>query len=616
MSSVTPTATNHHNAQLSPIDPPSVATTTNAHEEVSGHIVFKKVHVPLSYPPPPGALKLQSDIITVFPPPKPAESQMSPTMISPPPTPSSLVGGGMPSSPGSATARRSFEALEQQHRMGGSMPSIQRNSTCMSMATQGTAGTGGSTPAAATPIRRRSSGRVSVPPGRMASMPNLSSSAPGLLSSSLPNLSALPTPVEEEQEQGENCVQQDDNFSRRVSALPNSSATPARPPNLTIQGRRASVSSLSSLHQHHQTQNHHHQNNNATTSTSTTDNHAQSLPSPPDSPWIKSRRPSMNSKLNRAATMFVASSSPASAASATSHHDPAESDIPYPDLPTNVRSWTSSHVATYLCYILRFYPRTITEDLARHVRQTACLNGEDFLNIQDDDLARMGINQKWRQLIMEGVRALRRETFRMTRSMDGMRWEDGFDPLKDKTLPPSLAVNEGDSLQESRAADHTDSGASPPPVKRFSYYDEDDNHTQTHSRMAGHHVDVDQEQERHVDDEDDDSDDADEVDLDQFQKELEYRHDGHDGHQHPYRSHYHDADDTEPGFGYRLQGLKKSFISSVTSLTNMFPDQQQQQPSTKTVIDGDDTTLLERVGFVEGVVVGGIAVACLMKLVR
>ncbi|KAG0237140.1 hypothetical protein BGW42_001716 [Actinomortierella wolfii] len=481
MSSVTPTATNHHNAQLSPIDPPSVATTTNAHEEVSGHIVFKKVHVPLSYPPPPGALKLQSDIITVFPPPKPAESQMSPTMISPPPTPSSLVGGGMPSSPGSATARRSFEALEQQHRMGGSMPSIQRNSTCMSMATQGTARTGGSTPAAATPIRRRSSGRVSVPPGRMASMPNLSSSAPG------------------------------------------------------------------------------------------------------------------------AATMFVASSSPASAASATSHHDPAESDIPYPDLPTNVRSWTSSHVATYLCYILRFYPRTITEDLARHVRQTACLNGEDFLNIQDDDLARMGINQKWRQLIMEGVRALRRETFRMTRSMDGMRWEDGFDPLKDKTPPPSLAVNERDSLQESMAADHTDSGASPPPVKRFSYYDEDDNHTQTHSRMASHHVDVDQEQEHYVDDEDDDSDDADEVDLDQFQKELEYRHDGHDGHQHPYRHHYHDADDTEPGFGYRLQGLKKSFMSSVTSLTNMFPDQQQQQPSTKTVIDGDDTTLLERMGFVEGV---------------
>lgn len=72
---------------------------------------------------------------------------------------------------------------------------------------------------------------------------------------------------------------------------------------------------------------------------------APHLPSPPTSPWKTSE-----SKLTRSATMIV-------------------DETPYPSLPTDVRAWTSSHVAEYLGYSLRFYPRAITEDLGRYVRQ-------------------------------------------------------------------------------------------------------------------------------------------------------------------------------------------------------------------------------------------------------
>ncbi|KAF9971576.1 hypothetical protein BGZ73_005453 [Actinomortierella ambigua] len=631
MTSLSTVASEHHIEQKSPIHPHSATTPTatpltiDHSDELPGQIVYKKVHVPLSYPPPPGALKLQSDVITVFPPPKPADMQSSPTTGSPPTT---------PSTPSSGTARRSFEALEQQHHLGGAVPSIQRNNTMASRTTYEVIHENGAAAVTtAIPIRRRSSGRAGYPPGRMASMPNLSSATQGPLSSSMPNLSTLPTPMEEEQQGEEGAqyiMQRDDHAAGNVSALLFASGSPARPSALTIQDRRASVSSVNTLHQHpHDTLNSGHPPTTA----------QNPLPSPPDSPWIKTRRPSVNSKLNRAATMFVAATS----AAAGSQHGLLEGDIPYPDLPTNVRTWTSSHVATYLCFILRFYPRAITEDLARYVRQTACLNGEEFLDIQDDDLARMGINQKWRQLIMEGVRALRRETLRMTRSLDGMRWEDGFDPAKDTVpppppplSPPSTGADEQSLGGDGNPSEQVETMASN--VLRYSYHDPADDAAEklAHSRVASFHVHADQNQEgttgtdkdnddHYCDDSDADacSDDADEIDLDQFQKELVYQqhHDYHDhdhDHRDPQHDPYHPYHDTEAdlGFGHRLQGLKKSFMSSVTSLTNMFPEQPSQNASATTVLDGDETTLLERMGFVEGVVVGGIAVACLMRLVR
>lgn len=81
------------------------------------------------------------------------------------------------------------------------------------------------------------------------------------------------------------------------------------------------------------------------TMSSSSHSSAPHLPSPPTSPWKTS-----DSKLTRSATMIV-------------------DETPYPNLPTDVRAWTSAHVAEYLGYSLRFYPRAITEDLGRYVRQ-------------------------------------------------------------------------------------------------------------------------------------------------------------------------------------------------------------------------------------------------------
>lgn len=75
---------------------------------------------------------------------------------------------------------------------------------------------------------------------------------------------------------------------------------------------------------------------------------AQHLPSPPVSPWKRSV--SFTTRPARSATVVL-------------------DETPFPDLPTDVRSWTSAHVAEYLGYSLRRYPRAITEDLGRYVRQ-------------------------------------------------------------------------------------------------------------------------------------------------------------------------------------------------------------------------------------------------------
>lgn len=50
-------------------------------------------------------------------------------------------------------------------------------------------------------------------------------------------------------------------------------------------------------------------------------------------------------------------------------------ETPYPDLPAEVRAWSSAHVAEYLGYSLRRYPRAITEDLGRYVRQVKLRKG-------------------------------------------------------------------------------------------------------------------------------------------------------------------------------------------------------------------------------------------------
>ncbi|KAF8977805.1 hypothetical protein BGZ46_007102 [Entomortierella lignicola] len=150
------------------------------------------------------------------------------------------------------------------------------------------------------------------------------------------------------------------------------------------------------------------------------------MPSPPTSPW---KRSNSITKPSRSATTLILD------------------ETPYPALPTDVRTWTSSHVAEYLGYSLRLYPRAITEDLGRYVRQSANLNGSQFIDLQEEDLERMQINLKWRTMIMKAVGMLRRETVRASR-IDELNWQDGYNPEKDGPTPcPSvLSSSDEDSL--------------------------------------------------------------------------------------------------------------------------------------------------------------------------
>ncbi|GJJ68194.1 hypothetical protein EMPS_00540 [Entomortierella parvispora] len=154
---------------------------------------------------------------------------------------------------------------------------------------------------------------------------------------------------------------------------------------------------------------------------------AQPLPSPPVSPWKRSV--SFTTRPTRSATMVL-------------------DETPFPDLPTDVRAWTSSQVAEYLGYSLRRYPRAITEDLGRYVRQTACLDGAQFIDLREEDLERMQINLKWRTMILKAVGMLRRETIRASR-VDTMHWEDGHDADKDEPLANSISSSEGSSSDSS-----------------------------------------------------------------------------------------------------------------------------------------------------------------------
>ncbi|KAK3846832.1 MAG: hypothetical protein J3R72DRAFT_206204 [Linnemannia gamsii] len=191
------------------------------------------------------------------------------------------------------------------------------------------------------------------------------------------------------------------------------------------------------------------------------------MPSPPASPW---KRSASLTRPSRSATVIV-------------------EEAPYPELPAEVRAWSSAHVAEYLAHSLRRYPRAITEDLGRYVRQTACLNGAQFLDLCEEDLERMEINLKWRSMIMKAVGMLRRETLRASRIVS-MNWEDGYDPEKDVGLqtasPAPSSPTQSD--EEDRSLGHSASATTSSEATHSHSQDNSQSQTQPDSRLSTIHL--------------------------------------------------------------------------------------------------------------------------------
>ncbi|KAF9107016.1 hypothetical protein BGX29_007699 [Mortierella sp. GBA35] len=188
------------------------------------------------------------------------------------------------------------------------------------------------------------------------------------------------------------------------------------------------------------------------------------MPSPPASPW---KRSTSLTRPSRSATMLIVD------------------ETPYPDLPAEVRAWSSSHVAEYLGYSLRRYPRAITEDLGRYVRQTACLNGTQFLDLCEEDLERMQINLKWRSMIMKAVGMLRRETLRASRVVS-MNWEDGYDPEKDGSIASPTPSSPTHSDEEDRSIPHSASATTSSDATHSK--ENSQSHRQTHDHHSAVHT--------------------------------------------------------------------------------------------------------------------------------
>ena len=81
------------------------------------------------------------------------------------------------------------------------------------------------------------------------------------------------------------------------------------------------------------------------------------------------------------------------------------------NLPHNPKTWLPSQVALYLTHVLGLVPRPVVEDVTAYVRSSR-MGGRAFLRLSDKDLERQGLNLKWRKLMIEAVRKLRRDALR------------------------------------------------------------------------------------------------------------------------------------------------------------------------------------------------------------
>lgn len=80
-------------------------------------------------------------------------------------------------------------------------------------------------------------------------------------------------------------------------------------------------------------------------------------------------------------------------------------------LPSDPKVWTPSQVALYLTHVLGLTPKLIVEDVTAYVRN-ARMGGRTFLRLREKELAAEGLNLKWRKLMIEAVKRLRRDCVR------------------------------------------------------------------------------------------------------------------------------------------------------------------------------------------------------------
>lgn len=81
------------------------------------------------------------------------------------------------------------------------------------------------------------------------------------------------------------------------------------------------------------------------------------------------------------------------------------------NLPHNPKSWLPSQVALYLTHVLGLVPRPVVEDVTAYVRSSR-MSGRAFLRLSEKSLERQGLNLKWRKLMVEAGRKLRRDALR------------------------------------------------------------------------------------------------------------------------------------------------------------------------------------------------------------
>ncbi|CAO1617641.1 unnamed protein product [Parajaminaea phylloscopi] len=103
-------------------------------------------------------------------------------------------------------------------------------------------------------------------------------------------------------------------------------------------------------------------------------------------------------------------------------------------LPVDARQWTPAHVSTYLAHVLRLVPAPVVEDLSNFVRNER-MSGKAFLRLRERDLADKGMNMRWRRLMSEASRRLRRDALRRriwSGTSDGAKhYEDREDDCED-----------------------------------------------------------------------------------------------------------------------------------------------------------------------------------------